>query len=75
VTTALDEHGKGSAHEAARGKEEPMYPDVADGLLLDVHELTIDDVQLIDGSALDRALDRVLGSNEICDFSSFNSSI
>lgn len=52
-----------------------MYPDVADGLLLDVHELTIDDVQLIDGSALDRALDRVLGSNEICDFSSFNSSI
>jgi hypothetical protein len=66
---------EGSAHEAARGKEEPMYPDVAEGLLLDVHEVTIDDVRLIDGSALDLALDRILASNHTCNFNSFNSSI
>jgi hypothetical protein len=52
-----------------------MYSDVAEGLLLDVHEVTIDDVRLIDGSALDLALDRILASNDKCNFNSFNSSI
>ncbi len=52
-----------------------MHPDVADGLLLDVHEDTIDDVELIDRSALDLALERILASNETCNFNSFNSSI
>jgi hypothetical protein len=52
-----------------------MPQDVADGLLLDVREMSIDDVDLIDGCALDRALERILASNDACNFNSFNSSI
>ncbi len=66
---------EGSAHEATRGKEELMSPDVADGLLLDVSEISIDDVELIDRSAFDLALERILASNATCNFNSFNSSI
>jgi hypothetical protein len=52
-----------------------MPQDVADGLLLDVREMSIDDVELIDGSAFDRALERILASKDTCNFNSFNSSI
>jgi hypothetical protein len=49
--------------------------DVADGLLLDVRELSLSDLTFTDGeSALDRALQRILNSNP-CSFNSFNSSI
>jgi hypothetical protein len=50
-----------------------MNVDVADGLLLDVRDINIDD--LLDESALDRALERILASNTECNFNSFNSSI
>lgn len=50
--------------------------DVADGLLLDVREFNITDLQFADTeSALSRALDRILESNTECNFNSFNSSI
>jgi hypothetical protein len=52
-----------------------MPQDVADGLLLDVRELSVDDVELINGTAFDRALERILASNDTCNFNSFNSSI
>jgi hypothetical protein len=48
--------------------------DVADGLLLVVQELSMDDVGL-DESALDRALERILAANAECNFNSFNSGI
>ena len=50
-------------------------PDVADGLLLDVREASLADLTFTDGSALSRALDRILSSNATCNFNSFNSSI
>jgi hypothetical protein len=50
--------------------------DVADGLLLDVREISIADLEFTDEeSALNRALRRILMSNDECGFSSFNSSI
>jgi hypothetical protein len=50
--------------------------DVADGLLLDVREISIADLEFTDeGSALSRALQRILTSNADCNFNSFNSSI
>jgi hypothetical protein len=50
--------------------------DVADGLLVDVREVSITDLQFADtDSALSRALDRILTSNPDCNFNSFNSSI
>jgi hypothetical protein len=52
--------------------------DVADGLLLDVREINISDSDFADadaGSALSRALERILNSNTCCNFNSFNSSI
>lgn len=52
-----------------------MPQDVADGLLLDVREMSVDDVELINGTAFDRALERILASNDTCNFNSFNSSI
>jgi hypothetical protein len=52
-----------------------MYPDVDDGLLLDVGGVTIDDVDLVDGDALDHALEQILASSDTCNFNSFNSSI
>ncbi len=50
--------------------------DVADGLLLDVREINITDLEFADpDSALSRALGRILASNAECNFNSFNSSI
>jgi hypothetical protein len=50
--------------------------DVADGLLLDVREISITDLEFADeGSALNQALRRILTSNADCNFNSFNSSI
>lgn len=50
--------------------------DVADGLLLDVREISITDLEFADtDSALSRALERILTSNSECNFNSFNSSI
>jgi hypothetical protein len=53
--------------------------DVADGLLLDVREISITDLEFSgeegEESALDRALRRILESNTDCNFNSFNSSI
>jgi len=49
---------------------------VADGLLLDVREISIADLELDDReSALFRALERILASNTGCNFNSFNSSL
>jgi hypothetical protein len=50
--------------------------DVADGLLLDVREISITDLEFTDEeSALSQALRRILMSNTDCNFNSFNSSI
>lgn len=50
--------------------------DVADGLLLDVREISISDLEFTDTeSALNRALDRILTSNTVCNFNSFSSCI
>ena len=50
--------------------------DVADGLLLDVSEISINDLEFADAcSALSMALERILSSNPDCNFNSFNSSI
>ena len=50
--------------------------DVADGLLLDVREISITDLEFADTeSALSRALKRILASNTDCNFNTFNSSI
>jgi hypothetical protein len=64
-----------ATHEATPREGREMPRDVADGLLLDVREMSIDDVDLIDGSAFGRALERILASNDTCNFNSFNSSI
>jgi len=50
--------------------------DVADGLLLDVRDINITDLESsYEESALDRALQRILTSNTECNFNSFGSSI
>jgi hypothetical protein len=50
--------------------------DVADGLLLDVHEVSLADLEFADEeSALSQALKRILTSSTDCNFNSFNSSI
>jgi len=50
--------------------------DVADGLLLDVEETGIADLESAEfGSALDMALERILNSHPGCNFNSFGSSI
>jgi hypothetical protein len=50
--------------------------DVADGLLMDVRDISIIDLEFADtGSALSLALERILTSNPDCNFNSFNSSI
>jgi len=65
----------GEAHKAAPVLRRTMN-DVADGLLLDVREISITDLEFAaEDSALDRALQRILTSNTDCGFSSFNSSI
>ena len=53
-----------------------MNDDVADGLLLDVREISVTDLEFVDAdSALSLALERILSSNPECNFNSFNSSI
>jgi hypothetical protein len=53
-----------------------MNEDVADGLLLDVREVSLADLVLDDEeSGLARALKRLLGSNADSGYSSFNSII
>jgi hypothetical protein len=50
--------------------------DVADGLLVDVHEISLADLEFSDGeSALSRALKRILTSSADSNFHSFTSSI
>jgi hypothetical protein len=50
--------------------------DVADGLLLDVRDLSLSDLEFADAnSALSQALERILMSKPDCNFNSFNSSI
>jgi hypothetical protein len=50
--------------------------DIADGLLLDVRDINITDLEFAGPeSALSRALERILVSNTDCNFHSFNSSI
>jgi len=50
--------------------------DVGDGLLPDVREISITDLEFDDAeSAFNRALQRILNSNSECNFNSFNSSI
>ena len=53
-----------------------MSDNVADGLLLDVREVSIADLDLSDTeSALFQALERLLEPNGECNFNSFGSSI
>jgi hypothetical protein len=53
-----------------------IMSNVADGLLLDVREINIADLQLDNReSALFRSLERILESNTGCNFNSFNSSV
>jgi hypothetical protein len=54
-----------------------MSDNVADGLLLDVHEFNLADLELADlaSTGLDLALERLLSSSSGCNFNSFNSSI
>jgi hypothetical protein len=52
-----------------------MNVDVADGLLLDVRDISIADLHFDDESGLDRALERILASNAECNFNSFSSAI
>jgi hypothetical protein len=53
-----------------------MNEDVADGLLLDVRDIDLADLQLDEEeSALARALNRLLAANCCSNFNSFNSSI
>jgi hypothetical protein len=50
--------------------------DIADGLLLDVREISITDLDFADpDSALSQALERILNTNTCRGFNSFNSSI
>jgi hypothetical protein len=50
--------------------------DVADGLLLDVREISITDLEFSDTeSALNKALARILTSNPDFSFNSFNASV
>jgi hypothetical protein len=65
-----------SAHEAARDVVRRTMNDVADGLLLDVRDISIIDLEFSDkDSALSRALERILSCNTGCNFNSFNASI
>ena len=52
-----------------------MSVDVADGLLLDVRDISIADLHFDDESGLDRALARILASNTESNFNSFGSCI
>jgi hypothetical protein len=74
---------KEGAPGAAMAKSARLLPvlrrtmnDVTDGLLLDVREISITDLEFTDeGSALNRALKRILVSGTESNFNSFGSSI
>jgi hypothetical protein len=73
-TTARDGHGKVAPTRPPVVRR--TMNDVADGLLLDVREMSITDLKFTDeDSALSRALRRILKSNGDGNFHSFNSSI
>jgi hypothetical protein len=64
----------GEAYRAAVVRR--IMNDVADGLLLNVREISITDLKFTDEeSALNPALQRILTSNSDCNFNSFNSGI
>ena len=64
-----------STHKAAVTRR-IMNDDVADGLLLDVREISITDLEFADSdSALSRALERILMSRPERSFASFNNFI
>lgn len=52
-----------------------MSINVADGLLLDVREFNLADLDFTSRTGLDVALARLLSSNSGCNFNSFSSSI
>lgn len=73
-TTVLDGHGKAAPTRPPVVRRN--MNDVADGLLVDVREISITDLEFTDeDSALSRALRRILKSNGDGNFHSFNSSI
>jgi hypothetical protein len=66
----------GKAHKANPGQGRNMNDDVTDGMLLDLSEVNMADLDLTDReSALFKALHRLLVSNDGRDFNSFHSSI
>jgi hypothetical protein len=66
----------GRAHKAGRVARRNMNDDVTDGVLVDLREVNLDDLNLTDReSALFKALNRLLMSNVGCNFNSFGSSI
>jgi hypothetical protein len=70
--TVPDRHGEPTPRPVLRR----IMDDVADGLLLDVREISVTDLEFVDAdSALSLALERILSSNPECNFNSFNSSI
>jgi hypothetical protein len=52
-----------------------MDTDVADGLLLDVRNMRLEELSAQDGSALNLALDRLLSASANTNYNSFGSSI
>jgi hypothetical protein len=63
-----------NAHDVAMLRR--TMNDVADGLLMDVREISIIDLEFADtDSALSRALERILVSKPDCNFNSFNNFI
>jgi hypothetical protein len=78
---SIKHRNEGAAGAAMARLTRPPTPrrimnDVADGLLLDVRDISIADLEFTDEeSALSRALQRILASNSECSFNSFNSSI
>jgi hypothetical protein len=72
---ARRDHGRGPQGRAERARKN-MNEDVADGLLVDVREVNIADLDLTNQeSTLFKALNRILTSNSGCNFNSFGSSI
>ena len=78
---SIKHRNEGAAGAAMAGLTRPpvlrrTMNDVADGMLLDVREISITDLEFTDeDSALNQALRRILMSNTECGFNSFNSSI
>lgn len=78
---SIKHRNEGAAGAATAGLTRPpvlrrTMNDVADGLLLDVREISITDLEFTgEESAFDRALTRILTSSTKREFSSFSSSI